>query len=236
MSASALEETGKSAWPGFGAKARILRAEVLMAQGKHNEATRALDEGRVLLDDAAERIADPALRRDFVAQPVFRRLVEKALTAPAGDRRIAVLYDLIRAINSETDHEALLETILDTAIREVRAERGMILLRDDSEDVFTLCAARNLEAETEKDAEAYSRGIVAQAGEGRSVLTLDAGHDERFRDLKSVSLYGIRSLMCVPLRSRGRIIGTVDSDTRREGALFNSDDLRFLEVFVIMQR
>jgi Nif-specific regulatory protein len=124
-----------------------------------------------------------------------------------------------------------LESILEMALRAVSAERGMIFLRRAADSSFAVRLARNLERETELDAEEYSRSIVAQAGRGRSILALEAGKDERFRDLKSVSLYGIRSLMCVPLRSRGRIIGTVYLDSRREGTLFTQDDLRFIEAF-----
>jgi len=36
-------------------------------------------------------------------------------------------------------------------------------------------------------------------------------------------------LMCVPLRSRGRVIGTVYLDSRKDGRLFTQDDLRFVE-------
>ena len=46
-----------------------------------------------------------------------------------------------------------------------------------------------------------------------------------------MSLYGIRSLICVPLRSRGQVIGTVYLDSRRDGKLFTQEDLRFLEAF-----
>jgi Nif-specific regulatory protein len=60
---------------------------------------------------------------------------------------------------------------------------------------------------------------------------MDAGEDDRFRDLKSVSMFGIRSLMCVPLRSRGTIVGTVYLDSQKEGRLFTPKDLRFLEAF-----
>src|SRR5580765_3972312 len=35
--------------------------------------------------------------------------------------------------------------------------------------------------------------------------------------------------MCVPLRSRGRVIGTVYLDSRKDGRLFTQDDLRFVE-------
>ena len=60
----------------------------------------------------------------------------------------------------------------------------MILLRESRATSFSVRLARNLERETEQDAEEYSRSIVAQAGAGRSILTLDAGEDERFRDLQ----------------------------------------------------
>ncbi len=107
----------------------------------------------------------------------------------------------------------------------------MILLREAAGDAFAVRLSRNLEEETADDAEAFSRSVVAKAGEGHSVLALDAGHDERFQSFKSISLYRIRSLMCVPLRSRGKLVGTVYVDSRREGRLFTQDDLRFLEAF-----
>ena len=215
----------------FRAQARAAHAEALERLGRDDDAARSLEQGRELLQKAAARISDPAVRQSFLDRAVFRRLTEPVPSRPSGDRRLASLYEMIRVLNSETDPDSLLESILDMALRELRAERGMILLRDESRDEFSVCVARNLEEETEKDAETFSRGIVAQAGVGRSVLTLDAGHDERFRDLKSVSLFGIRSLMCVPLRSRGKIIGTVYLDTRKEGALFSQEDLKFLEAF-----
>ena len=52
---------------------------------------------------------------------------------------------------------------------------------------------------------------------GRLIVALDARHDERFRNFKSVSLYAIKSLLCVPMRYRGKILGTVYVDSRREG-------------------
>jgi Nif-specific regulatory protein len=144
------------------------------------------------------------------------------------------MYDMIRILNSD-DPDTLLETILDLALRAVEATRGMVFLREDREGAgqgsFSVHVTRDLESETLRDAETYSRRIVESAGAGRSILALDAGTDERFRDLPSVSLYRIRSLMCVPLRTRGRVIGTVYLDSRTDGRLFTQDDLRFVEAF-----
>ncbi len=218
--------------PEFGALAESLVSDALRRLGDSGAAGQALDRGRALLDEAASRIEDPSLRRDFLDRPDFRSLRQEGAPGIAGsDRRLLALYDMIRALNSETDPEALLDSALDMALRVVQAERGMILLREFEGDSFSVRLSRNLERETADDAEAFSKSVVAQAGEGKSVLALDAGHDERFSGFKSISLYRIRSLMCVPLRSRGKLVGTVYVDSRREGRLFTQDDLRFLEAF-----
>jgi Nif-specific regulatory protein len=220
----------------FGLEALAARAHAasgvaLKALHRHQEAARERDASRSALLRAAERISDADDRRSFLARPVFSAVMTSDSDEPDDGIQLRALYDMIRALNSETDPEALLPAILDMALGAVHAERGMILLTDPATGGFSVRLSRNLEKETVSDAEAYSRGVAAQAGEGTSILALDAGHDDRFRDLKSISLYRIRSLMCVPLRSRGRIIGTVYLDSRREGRLFSQDDLRFVEAF-----
>jgi transcriptional regulator with GAF, ATPase, and Fis domain len=232
MAGGAAELAGRSGLLAYRARGLALVAAALEQDGKMRQAEESLRESGRLLEEAAGLIEDSPLRTNFINRTLFQAARGSRACAPRGDdRRLLALYDMIRAINSESDPDQLLEAILDMALRAVSAERGMILLRRSPEDDFTLRLARNLDKETEKDAEEYSRGIVAQAGAGRSVLALDAGEDVRFRDLKSVSMYGIRSLMCVPLRSGNRITGTVYLDSRREGTLFTQEDLRFIEAF-----
>jgi transcriptional regulator with GAF, ATPase, and Fis domain/tetratricopeptide (TPR) repeat protein len=220
----------------FEARAAAQLAGALERTGQEREADAAAEEGRRLLDRAAARIHDDAIRADFLERPVYAVLrVSGSAGARRSQTRLLTLYDMIRVLNSEPDADGLLDTILDLALRAVGAERGMIFLREDREGPgqgeFSVHLTRNLESETVKDAESFSRRIVEAAGSGRSLLALDAGSDERFRDLASVSLYQIRSLMCVPLRSRGRVIGTVYLDSRKDGRLFTQDDLRFVEAF-----
>src|SRR5436189_7807 len=94
-----------------------------------------------------------------------------------------------------------------------------------------MVVARNMEHQTIKDATEYSRSILKEAGHGRAILSHDAATDVRFKEFRSVSIYHIRSLLCVPLRLKSRIIGTVYVDTRQPGVIFSEDDLRFLEAF-----
>ena len=220
----------------FEARAAAQLAAALERAGQEREADAVVQQGRRLLDRAAARIGDEAVRADFLDRPVYAGLrASGSAGARRSETRLATLYDMIRVLNSEPDADGLLETILDLALRAVDAERGMIFLREDREGPgqgeFSVHLTRNLETETVRDAESFSRRIVEAAGAGRSLLAVDAGSDERFRDLASVSLYHIRSLMCVPLRSRGRVIGTVYLDSRKDGRLFTQDDLRFVEAF-----
>jgi transcriptional regulator with GAF, ATPase, and Fis domain len=218
--------------PALGAEAHALLAEVLEHRGDDQGAHREDQVGRRLLDEAGRRIDDAELARGFAERRPFRRLRQPAgLATSSINRRLVALYDMIRTLNSETDPDLLLGAILDMALDVVRADRGMVLLRDPASGEFSVCLSRRLERETVEDVEAFSRRIVAEAGTGRSVLAIDAQQEQRFRDLRSVSLHGIHSLMCVPLRSRGTIIGTVYLDSRRVGRQFTGENLRFLEAF-----
>jgi Nif-specific regulatory protein len=225
-----LETCSAECLPLAAAQASFVLAECLNGIGKSIEAGDAVNSGAALLNSAAERITDADLRRDFLDQKSVRTLSSRA-PKPTEARRLEALYDMIRALNSETDPEALLVASLEMSMKAVGAERGMILISGPTGSDFSVRLAKNLEKETEADAEAFSRRIVLQAERGESVLALDAGQDDRFKEFKSVSLFRIRSLMCVPLRSHGKIIGTVYLDSRRQGRPFTREDLRFVEAF-----
>jgi hypothetical protein len=102
-------------------------ADALTALGRTDEARACRQKGGELIEMAAGRIADLDWRRDFLDQPLIRRLIATVPKAPE-TRRIEALYDMIHALNSENDPEALLESSLQMAMQAVEAERGMILM------------------------------------------------------------------------------------------------------------
>jgi Nif-specific regulatory protein len=213
------------------ASAASLESEALRWSGELAGAERTREGGRQALDRAAARMDDPELRAGFTEVPVFARLRRPVdLSTSSSSRKLVALYDMIRALNSQHDPDHLLTAILDMALDVVGAERGMILLRDAGAE-FNVHLARNLEQATILDASAFSRRVLKQAGSGKAVLAVDAVSDERLRELKSVSMYGIHSVLCVPLRSRGSVVGAVYLDSRETGALFSEEDLEFLEAF-----
>ncbi|OLD63152.1 MAG: hypothetical protein AUI47_10280 [Acidobacteria bacterium 13_1_40CM_2_68_5] len=144
---------------------------------------------------------------------------------------LTTIYQITQIINSILDLKELLNKVMDLAIGLVGAERGLIFLYRSESDEMEMVVARNMEHQTIKDATEYSRSILKEVGHGQAILSHDAATDERFKEFRSVSIYHIRSLLCVPLRLKSRIIGTVYVDTREPGVVFSEDDLRFLEAF-----
>ncbi len=229
---SAIDASERAGQPAVAARAYGVLAEIHAAEGRTNAARRAHELGRAALDQAANKIKDPELRQDFLARGVFatlRKPIDELI--PDDAERLLAIYGMIKELNSETDVDRLLESTLDMAVRVVKAERGMVLLRDRPGGEFVVRLARNLDRQTIDDAAQFSRNVVKEAGAGRAVLSIDAAGDERLRSFKSVSIFGIRSVLCVPLKSRGKIIGAVYLDNREAGGLLKEEDLPFLEAF-----
>jgi sigma-B regulation protein RsbU (phosphoserine phosphatase) len=70
--------------------------------------------------------------------------------------------------------------------------------------------------------------IEGVARQGQPVITGDAQLDPRFSMRQSVRLLGLRSILCVPLRFRERILGVIYVDNRIQAGLFSQADLDLL--------
>ena len=140
------------------------------------------------------------------------------------EQQLALLCRVGRMVNSTLDLEEVLSSAVRAAVEATGAERGMVLLLDEH-GAPRISADEGVDPETAQDAERISRGILEQASRsGEPVITLDARMDPRFSDRESVRIYGIRSVMCVPLRVRDRTIGMVYLDHRGAGGVFHPDD------------
>ncbi len=139
------------------------------------------------------------------------------------------LLEITKRLCSTLVLSDLLGMILDTVIDISGAERGFLIL--DREGELTIESSRNIDKETVKKAEVkVSRSITRQVLEsGRPVLTGDAQHDPRTRTFASVSDLRLESVLCVPLRLRGRSLGAVYVDNRFEAEAFHRSHLRFIE-------
>lgn len=154
-------------------------------------------------------------------------------TAVAAHDRLSALYEVSRVLNSSLELEEALVIVIDAAIRLSGAERGFLMLLDESSKQFHFRVARNANRDTlTEDAFEISRSVVQEVIQtGQPVVTLDAQRDPRFTDKASVVNYLLRSIMAVPLRRHGRPMGVLYVDTKTRHAQFRQGDLELLSTF-----
>jgi serine phosphatase RsbU (regulator of sigma subunit) len=148
-------------------------------------------------------------------------------SAPAD--RLALLYNLSQTFNSSLDLDEVLNRVIDEVIVATRAERGFVMLRD-GQGRLMFHVARGMDQNTIQDPVfQISLGIVeGVARNGQSVLTGDAQIDPRFSMRQSVRLLGLRSILCVPLKIKDQVLGTVYVDNRIQAGIFTQADLDLL--------
>jgi adenylate cyclase len=161
------------------------------------------------------------------------RVAQTSITALQREReRLSTLYTIAQELNSALDSDDLLSRVLAELVGVVRAERGALLLWDDVVGSLRFVAARSAEGALGEDEISISRGTVERVWQTQEpLLSLDAQDDDRLHQQTSVLQYGIRSVMCAPLRVRGKGVGIVYVDSRSESALFDATALDLLAAF-----
>ena len=191
------------------------------------------------LGDAALLAEAEELARRRGHRPLARRAAaarRRLGTRPGGEAadapRHAALVRLMavaKEIGATTDGEALLRFVLDHAIESTRARRGFLILAGDGHP--SVRAARNLgAADIEQPELAFSSSVARLvARDGNPVLLSDVSADERFRDAASISQLKLISVLCVPLRNRTTIFGSLYLDDPTRIDAFSERELRYVE-------
>ena len=157
----------------------------------------------------------------------WRRMVVELAKAPARGAELAILYEIIGVLNSSIHLTETLGLVMDSLVRLTGAERGCLMLLDE-EGNLEIQAARHFDQESvaASDLE-LSHTVVRGAVEGgQPVLTTNAQLDPRFSEQESVISYQLRSIICVPLHVRERVIGALYLDSRVREGVFSQADLR----------
>jgi signal transduction histidine kinase len=95
---------------------------------------------------------------------------------------------------------------------------------------FVFKTARRMDRqEVVEDDLSLSRSIVRKVAEtGESVLSTNALQDPRFKKSSSILLHEIRSILCVPVKLKQKILGVIYIDNRVNSGVFNKSDLELL--------
>jgi transcriptional regulator with GAF, ATPase, and Fis domain len=150
-----------------------------------------------------------------------------ARAVPGRDERASQLMRMYRRLAREDDLERLLASVCDLMMELTDAERGVVVVRagDATHEVLR-------EFSNEHDAPSFSRSVIERVfEEGEPVLSVDASEDARFDGSHSISHLNLRSVVAVPLRFRGKLLGAAYVDHRLRRGAFGEEHLSLMEDF-----
>jgi len=146
-------------------------------------------------------------------------------------RRVVKLMAVLethRSLSSTSSIEQLLDIMLETAAREINADRGTLFIIDARRKVLwskITAGEKNIQIEIP-----LGKGIAGQVAQtGKAINISDAYADPRFnREVDVQTGYRTRNILTVPLYSyRGDVAGVLQLLNKAEGD-FSSDDIEFL--------
>lgn len=150
----------------------------------------------------------------------------------AENDRLYKVLEVGALLSSSLDLNVVLDSLMTKARELCEAEASSLMLVDDEKEELYFHTIKGENSEAIRDirlklGEGIS-GWVAQAGQ--PVLVADASADPRFsRKADDSSSFETRTMMCVPLKARRRVIGTVQVLNKVGNQLFDEDDLRIFQ-------
>lgn len=208
--------------------------EVELRQGDHiriGQSILVFSAGRTELhgvSDLADRISMIARQDDELSSNIVKTIGEaegsRILSRPdqAGGpwlkgalANLAVMYETIQAVSHILDLDQLLERIMELIFKSIEADRGCIMLRHPTGGQFEPKAIRWREEVGSEEKIALSHTIMDHVlREKQGVLVSDAATDARFNTGQSIVRFGIREVICVPMKGRHETLGVIYLDTR----------------------
>ncbi len=146
------------------------------------------------------------------------------------NRQLKVLSELSVLVNSTLDTREIRKRAIEAATTLVEAETGSLLLIDRETGTLFFEVALGEKGEIlsaiRLDRGQGIAGWVAETGE--PLIVKDAGSDPRFfRGADEKSSFTTRNIVCVPLQTKGKIIGVLQAINKKEG-VFDEEDREVL--------
>ena len=149
--------------------------------------------------------------------PAFAVTVNVSMTeaTASGKRQVQelnIFHDVAKALTSSLNLDSILQTIMDKMAEYFRPDTWSLLMVDENKSELYFAIAVGEAAETLKNLRLkVGEGIAGWvAKHGESLIVPDVYNDPRFaKRVDEMTKWQTRSIICVPLRARHRVLGVI---------------------------
>jgi sigma-B regulation protein RsbU (phosphoserine phosphatase) len=142
---------------------------------------------------------------------------------------LSILNELARVISSTMNLDSVIENVVKRAVKAVHGQQGMITLVDEQAptEMKTLIRAQN-STSAHEHFHLHQNILGWMMINKKPLLANDIMNDPRFTGVRAEG--DQRSLLCVPLLVKNRLIGILAIFNKKEGKEFTEDDKRLLSI------
>jgi serine phosphatase RsbU (regulator of sigma subunit) len=145
-------------------------------------------------------------------------------------QRLASVITVSQDISSILNVDLLLDGIMGKAVEVTGAKRGYLFLINDRTNDLEIRATKG--ADNVAAAE-YSRHVVDEVFQkGNTIISINAEGDKGLTEYSSVVEYGLKSILCVPIKHHEKISGVCYLDNPLARGVFSDEDAELLNVFM----
>ena len=146
-------------------------------------------------------------------------------------KKILTLYEIGSLINSSLEITTIQKRAMEAITTLVKCEAGSLLLLDENTNELYFQIALGEKGEKVKEIRLkIGEGIAGWvAKEGKSLIVHDVKKDPRwFRKADEKTKFQTKDMICVPVKSKGKVIGVIQAINKKRGK-WTKEDLKLLE-------
>jgi phosphoserine phosphatase RsbU/P len=142
---------------------------------------------------------------------------------------LSVLNDLARAIGASLNLNDIMQTIIHRSLHAIHAEQGVITIVDNKAGDSMKTLVRTMDSTSGNPQYHFNQSLLGWMYLNKKpLLVTNPASDERFRGVQWDS--SVRSLLCVPMIVKSRLIAVLTVYNKRDGAEFSDEDQRLLAI------
>ena len=219
-------------------KGDVVRTEFSHPASEDNQEKILEANSRIIHDDAGGVIGILTVLRDVTVEREWNRELENKVTQRTQELKesndqlerkvmeLSTINKVSRAMSSVFDTKDLLNIIINSATTELEAQMGWILLLDEDKGLLSLGASKGIDARDILDSnlglEDGIAGWAIKSKEAVNITNIDL--DPQFKGLALPFEQAAKSLICVPIMAKDRVIGVLNVGNGSPEGRFNRDD------------
>jgi PAS domain S-box-containing protein len=166
------------------------------------------------------------------SQEKFTELEDENRRLRRAVEELSILNAIGTAVSSTMSLKAIVELIVQESVRQLKVEQGAVMLLQDEKDTdpFRTMARKAHSADSDVVPFRFGQQLTGwMLKHQKPLLINDLQEDPRFKAVAS-SDFPIRSLLSVPLRAKGQMVGLLNVFNKRSKEGFSKEDQKLLSI------